>query len=449
MHASLFNVQNRKERPLHVGLVGLGISTLAVYGFLMRPDTVFTVRDQRRALPDGLLPDGIHRTLIGDGYLDHIDEDVLVLSPSVRPDLPMLLAARARGVTVTTECEIFYTLFDGDLYAVTGSDGKSTTASIAHRLLFEGGCYTDPLLGGNIGTPLLSHLQRNAAPDAIVAELSSFQLLHRTPHAKRALITNLTPNHLDVHSSLEEYYHTKLRLLSMAEEPVLNADDPTLFTHALRHNLYAVYGSEGIPLPRAEHTFIFTKEGIVRDGVLLLGAKMLSPFPPLFAKNLLAAIALCDGKISCETLSDTVSRLVPLPHRTETVRTVSGVCYVDSSADTTPSRSAATLSQLGANVILLAGGRGKGVTYDPILSSLPKVRHAVLYGENREEIFEALHTNGCPCTLTDTLSHAVSIASMLAMSGDTVLLSPMSTSHDQYASFHERGRDFQAAVWTL
>ncbi len=437
------------DRPLSVGLIGLGLSTLSAYEYLKDTGAIFSVRDKRTTLPDALVPHGIKKMRLGAGYLEDIDEDILILSPSVHPHHPKLTEAKARGVILTTECKMFYRLYDGELYAVTGSDGKSTTVSIAHKLLNAGGCYDRALLGGNIGTPLISLLGANDKRSACVAELSSFQLMHATPKAKRALITNLTPNHLDVHTSLEEYYNAKISLLNMADEPILNADDAVLLSYSTRRDLYAVYATKRLDLPRAEHAFLLEKDGITRDGVLLVRADALRPFSSLFCKNLLAAIALCDDKIDRATLAETVANLTPLPHRMETVCTVGGVRYVDSSADTTPSRTAATLSDIDGKIVLLAGGRGKGVSYDPILCALGKVRCAVLYGENREEIAEVLHKTQCSYTLAATLPEAVVIARERAEAGDTVLLSPMSTSHDQYTDYCARAKDFRATLEVL
>ena len=448
MHASSFS-PTAADRPLHVGLVGLGQSTLAAHSYLRAQHAVFSVRDRRHTLPDGLVPSGCARVLLGDSYLDGIDEDVLVLSPSVRPDHPRLTEAAARGVRLTTECELFYSLYAGTLYAVSGSDGKSTTVSIAHRLLQAGGHFSNTLLGGNIGTPLLSLPYRDQMDTVCVAELSSFQLMHAVPCADRALLTNLTPNHLDLHTSPEEYYNVKIDLLKSAKEVVLNADDDKICALLQRDDLYAVYTSGTRPVPRAEHVYRLEKGAVVRDGELLLSAEAMADRPPLFQKNLLAALALCEGKIDRQTLCETVNALRPLSHRAETVCMRDGIRYVDSSADTTPSRTAATLSQTEGPIVLLAGGHGKRVAYDPILPHLSSVRRAVLYGENREEIAEVLRHARCPYTLTDTLSAAVTIARETAEPGDTVLLSPMSTSHDQYADYRARAADFRAAIAAL
>lgn len=437
------------DRPLCIGLVGLGLSTRSAYEYLKDTGAIFSVRDKRTSLPDALLPRGIRKLHLGDGYLGDIDEDILILSPSVHPHLPQLTKAKTHGVILTTECEIFYRLYGRELYAVTGSDGKSTTVSIAHKLLQAGAHYERVLIGGNIGTPLISLLGSNDSNSACVAELSSFQLMHATPNAKRAIVTNLTPNHLDVHASLEEYYNAKIGLLNLAKEPILNADDAVLLSHNTRRDLYAVYTASRRELPHAEHAFRLEKDGITRDRELLVRADVLHRFSSLFCKNLLAAIALCDGAIDRATLKEAINDLTPLPHRAEAVCTLGGVRYVDSSADTTPTRTAATLSDTEGEVILLAGGRGKGVGYEPVIPALSRVRHAVLYGENRERIAEVLRNAHCSTTLTDTLKQAVFIARELAQTGDTVLLSPMSTSHDQYTDYLARAEDFRAALEAL
>lgn len=437
--------QRSHAQPLRVGLVGLGVSTLAVADYFRGDAVLWSVRDKRRAITDASRLPKDTKMHLGDGYLESIDEDVLVLSPSVRRDTPELLRAEARGCLLTTECELFYRITKGTLFAVTGSDGKSTTASVAHALLSSSGQFSAAHLGGNIGTPLLSLLSGDDRGVAYVAELSSFQLMHAVPRAERALITNLTPNHLDLHSSLEEYYNAKICLLKAAKEPIFNADDPVLAQYASDLPFYASYSLSGKSAPRSEHRFTLKDGALLRDGNVILRAEVLAPFGKMMRQNILAAIALCDGYCPAEALPDAIGRIRPLPHRRETVDTVNGVTYVDSSADTTPSRTAATLSEIISPVVLLLGGRSKGVSLEPLLSALGGVRYAVCYGENRALLCEALSTR-VPTAACETLFDAVALARSVARFGECVLLSPASTSHDQFHNYTERAAAFRDAI---
>lgn len=424
-----------------VGLFGLGRSNLAVLD-LLPEGTPVTLRSDgkidRGAIPSGLK---IKAILEGAEALENIDEDMLILSPSVRRERPEIALALKSGRRVTSDAELFFEKVGAPVYAVSGSDGKSTVATLTSLLLDEG-----TALCGNIGVPMLRALSGDSS--RYVTELSSFMLRYLSPDCERAVLTNVTENHLDWHADFEEYLAAKLGIYKNAREPVLNFDDATVREN-MTVGVFAAVSDEAdfSTLKKAVRAEVYyTAEGgyIKRCGEPYIEISSVKRRERHSIKNLLLALAMADG-------SHTDARRVAtefggLPHRCEVVMTHGGITYINSSIDTSPARCRTTLSAQGAPTVVILGGRGKGVPFDGIREPLMQIgRGVVLYGECREEI-ERVLPEGLPTRHADTMDEAVRLAAGLARQGDTVLLSPAATSYDRYKSFEERGEDFKKSV---
>lgn len=463
------------RRPT-IGALGVGISNLALLAALSGEEYEITLRDQRKinlsALPEGLKIKRIYEG--AEAFLD-INEDILLLSPSLRRDAPELLKAAERGSVLTSDAELFFRDAKG-VFAVSGSSGKSTTASIAASLLRK---KYDTALVGNIGIPFAEA----GAHERYIAELSSFQLMYLQAPTERAVITSLAHNHLDWHRDLEEYISTKLALLERAEYSTMSADDALCLAYLTGHSVSTVYSvrhslDELRRISRAENYITLDRGHILLSGepILVLPDNILS----YNIANLMGAIGLCRGEYTAEGLSEVAAALPTLPHRAELFYSFGGIDYINSSIDTTPERTRVTLEALGRRVRLILGGKGKGLSILPILPTLEKYAKGIyLYGEAGREFYEELSPlwdiTLAPCRLFSRFAEAAEAARADAYLSkgvteagahlpkgateagayltkeaedycETVLLSPAATGYGEFRSFAERGDFFKRYI---
>ena len=426
---------------LRIGLIGLGKTNRAVYEQIDRGRYGITVRCNR---PCDVPCDC--RAVFGDGYLDGIDEDILFLSPSVRRDHPALLSAKRRGVTITSECEVF---FDGvsrdkghvpQVFAVSGSDGKTTVTKMAAGML-------DAVAVGNIGLPY-SYAE---GWERYVAELSSFNLFGFAPPSASAVITSLSPNHLDWHRGIDEYCGAKANLLKNTARGVVNADGDALTLARGGDTLFSTRMSRSELLRLgAAHTVTVEGGVIYHDDEMLLRVDELSLTQPHNISNTLAAIGLCHGFCDTGKIRDVAMTFTAPHHRCEVVhRSRMGITFIDSSIDTTPSRTRTTLSGLGRDAFILLGGRGKGLPLTPLTDPIKRyARGIAIYGEVGDEMYAFLTEvcDGIPIMqfsgFTDALFHLCDTAG----AGDTVLLSPAATAYGEFENYEKRGECFTRIV---
>lgn len=423
-----------------VGFFGLGVSNIALMSRLDLRGCKIRIRSDGKIDPRDI-PQGIPSPEIYEMGRGVIDDDILFLSPSVRRDRADIADAVRRGVRLCSDAELFFSAPPKEVIAVSGSDGKSTTATLTYLLLREAG--VDCCLLGNIGAPFIT---RRA--DVAVCELSSFMLSYLEAKSKRAAITSITPNHLDWHKSFEEYKKTKIDLLRHTEQAVIPYGLP------YTGNIYAIV-SDSLPLEelkgRREAEVYFTVESgyIKRNGRPIIPLSQVKRNEPHHIMDLALAIALTDGTVGEDEIVRVASSFRGLPHRCERIGRFFGIECIDSSIDSTPDRTATTLYSLNRPAVVILGGRGKGTDYSALIAPLTKyARVAVLIGENREEIRSAIGGR-IKCLFADDLQDGVITALGNIRPDETLLLSPASASYDMFKNYSERGDRFKEILTKL
>lgn len=441
-----------------ITVIGIGISNRPLIRYLAEHGAQVTACDRKTEaqLADvlqELSPLGVAFSL-GDTYLDALDADIIFKTPGMRFDHPALLAAQENGAEITSEMEVFFDICPCRTIAVTGSDGKTTTTTLIHRMLSDEGftCH----LGGNIGTPLLTRVPEMKDTDFAVLELSSFQLHTMKKSPDVAVVTNISPNHLDMHKDYQEYIDAKKNILLYQKQEqlaILNKDNAV--TAALAED------ARGRRLMFSRRT---DADLCLNDGYIIMhGEKILNiseiKIPGMHnVENYMAAIAATAAWVSPETVRKVAREFGGVEHRIELVRTINGVRYYNSSIDSSPNRTINTLKVFSEPVVLIAGGKDKGIPYDDIGPAiLEKVKALILIGATADAIYRAVEKAakqaGAPLTIpirreNDYLS-AVRSAHELAQPGDVVLLSNASTSFDMFQNFEQRGNLFKELVHKL
>lgn len=448
-------------RGKRVAVCGIGKNNIPVIFKLLEHGVYVTARDRHTRLQlgdtaDSLISAGASLCL-GDGYLDTLGNDgehLILRTPGMRPDLPQFTAARRRGITVTSETELFFSLCPAHITGVTGSDGKTTTATIIAGLLEAAGFRVH--LGGNIGRPLLPALDEILPGDMVVSELSSFQLIDMTKTPHTAVVTNIAPNHLDWHTDMDEYIKAKGNITARQtpeDRVILNADNK--YTSELAQNAKAKVlmfsrkskQKRGAWLSKDGQIFMSTAAADtpvvnIKD-ILLPGAHN--------TENYLAATAAVWGRVPPEIIAAFARGFKGVPHRCELVRELDGVKWYNDSIGTSPSRTIAGLKTFDKKVVLIAGGCDKNISYQPLGETAAKtVKCAVLMGDTADNIHAVLKKYpDIRVYRVKSMEQAVNIAREITGDGDIVFMSPASASFDMYKDFEERGRHFSRLVMAL
>ena len=429
--------------------------------------------------------------ICGDGYLEGLEADVIFRTPGIRPDLPEIQAAVERGGILTSEMELFLSLTEASVMAISGSDGKTTTTTLTSLILTEA-CkrrgYGKVYLGGNIGTPLLSLVEDMTPDDFAVVELSSFQLMTmgRGAGVTRSAITNVTPNHLNWHTDMAEYVAAKAHLLEGEIPPaaVLNArDDHTRTIGAgLARPVTWFTGAYDLPHgylpdvlnPERGDVAVYEREGKICTVTPAEGSVTETPVLDITrirvpgrhnVENFMTAIGLTLPYATPADVAAVADAFTGVPHRLELVREIpregGAIRFYNSSIDSSPTRSLAALSAMEEMnrregrrpPTVICGGQDKHVPFDPLAEGLCAMAASViLTGEARDQILDALHA--CPAydparlpvTVIPDYREAMKQACEQARDGDTVLLSPACTSFDAFKNFEERGEVFREIV---
>ena len=391
---------------------------------------------------------------LGDTYLDHLDVDLILRTPGMKPYLPAFQEARNRGITVTSEMELFFDLCEAPIYAITGSDGKTTTTTIVAGLLDAAGIRT--FVGGNIGRALLPYVHDITASDAAVVELSSFQLTNMTQSPHVAIVTNVAPNHLDWHTDMAEYIEAKRNLIAhqhKTDRAVLNKDNATtlafsdsccapVFQFSRRSKV-----DNGCWLD-SDNNIVYSENGV--DTIVMNTTDIRIPGVHN-VENYMAAISAVWGITPVDSIRAFARAFGGVAHRCELVRTRRDVRWYNDSIGSSPSRTIAGLKAFTQKVILIAGGYDKHIPYDPLGPvAADTVKHAILLGATASAIESAIRTHSdLPITRVSGMEEAVRVAADIAGEGDIVFMSPASASFDMYKNFEERGNHFRDLVLSL
>ena len=453
-------IESIKEK--RIAVIGIGVSNEPLIELLLNKGCHVTACDKRSMEEmgeEGRKLEAMGAELkLGEDYLEGLDQDIIFRTPGLMPFDPHLEAAKARGSLVTSEMELFMSLCPCPIIAVTGSDGKTTTTTIISELLKAAGYNVH--LGGNIGHPLLCETGEIKERDVTVLELSSFQLHSMRCCPDVAVITNLSPNHLDKHKDFQDYIDAKRAVFEQQTEAhrlVLNRDD----SHS---EYYASFAKAPISY--------FSDKGNVQNGAVCENGVIYRVVdsqrrPVMEAKeiklpgehnllNYLAAFAATEGWASDQVCAQVARTFAGVEHRLEQVRVLHGVTYINDSIGTSPTRTSAGLHALKTKPIVIAGGYDKHLPFDGLGDELCLLSKRVfLTGDTAQRIKEAILASKyyaqsqLEVTVIDDFKETVLAAAASAGEGDIVLLSPACAAFDKFKNFMERGKFFKEIVMEL
>ena len=442
-----------------VAVVGIGVSNTPLIRMLLREGIAVTACDKRTREQLGELADKLEQggacLQLGEQYLEGLTQDIIFRTPGLRPDVPQLARAVERGSVLTSEMEVFFQVCPCPITAVTGSDGKTTTTTIIAKLLERAG-YTVHV-GGNIGQPLLCEAGKMQPDHYAVLELSSFQLMTMTCSPHIAVVTNLAPNHLDVHKDMAEYVAAKeniFRYQKAGDVAVFNFDNDITRAQGQRVSDRAVYFSRQSEPEKG--VFLRGEDIVCRDsrGERTIMSTADIKLPGVHnVENYMAAIAAVNGLVPDHVIRDFAREFGGVEHRIELVRTYQGVRYYNDSIASSPSRTTAGLRSFKEKVILIAGGYDKHIPFDALGGEIVEhVKLLVLCGATAAKIRAAVenapdYRPGHPEIVeVAPFQKAVETARDHAVAGDVVTLSPACAAFDQFKNFAERGKTFKAIV---
>ena len=388
---------------------------------------------------------------LGETYLEGMEADVLFRTPGMHPGNPAIVALAEKGAQVTSEMEVFFEVCPCQLIAVTGSDGKTTTTTLISEMLKASG--KTVWLGGNIGTPLLPLVRQMKETDYAVVELSSFQLMDMTRSPHIAVVTNLAPNHLDVHKDMDEYVQAKTNIFNFQNENdvlVLNADNEITAG-------FSGKGETRFFSRQGKNVCVIQKDGIIyRNGEAVLNTTDILIPGVHNIENYMTAIAAMEGLVDDETIRQVAKTFGGVEHRIELVRIKDGVRFYNDSIASSPTRTIAGLRSFKEKVILIVGGYDKNIPFDVLGPEIcTHVRKLFLGGATGPKIAEAVRNcaaydaDALPIVDCGDFESAVRAAAAAAQEGDVVLMSPASAAFDQFKNFMVRGEFFKKLVREL
>ncbi|MBQ7134242.1 MAG: UDP-N-acetylmuramoyl-L-alanine--D-glutamate ligase [Ruminococcus sp.] len=443
-----------------IALIGIGRSNLPLISLFNSYGAEVTACDRRsfEELSEyaQLAKDSGAELSLGESYLDNLDVDIVLRTPGMKFYLDTLTEMRNNGVVVTSEMELFFDLCPCKIIAVTGSDGKTTTTTIISEILKKAGKTVH--LGGNIGKPLLPDIEKINSGDIAVVELSSFQLISMRKSPDVAVVTNIEPNHLDVHKDMQEYVDSKKNVIAHQNafsKAVLNLDNAlsNSFSDDIRGELCKfsrkdkVYngcylsGTDIIYSDYGKETIIMSINDIRIPGMHNV-------------ENFMTAICAVWGLVSVDDIVEVAKSFCGVAHRAEFVRELNGVKYYNDSIASSPTRtSSGTLSLYDYKILLICGGYDKNLDYTDLGTKIcQKVKHLILLGATADKIENATKNSaeyngsGINIVRVSSMDEAVKKAHELAVCGDIVSMSPASASFDMYKDFEQRGNHFKQLV---
>ncbi len=442
-----------------VGVVGIGVSNIPLINFLLELGAIVTAFDKKNKEELGEIAVDFNKKGVklelGEGYLNNLKGfDVIFKTPSMRIDSEALVKAKEEGAYITSEMEEFVRYTKGKIYGITGSDGKTTTTTIISKLLKKEGYKT--WVGGNIGTPLFSEIEKISAEDKVVLELSSFQLMTMKEEIDVAICTNLAPNHLDMHKDMQEYIDAKKNIfLYQNENGILVVNRENEITYG--------FEKEAKGQVREFSSKRELKNGAYyKDGILYLEDEKVCKKEDIVIKgmhnveNYLAAFIATKDEVSIKTMKNIAETFAGVEHRCEFIKEIDGVKYYNDSIASSPTRTLAGLKAFNEKVILIAGGYDKHIPFEPLAyEGYPYIKELILMGATKDKIKEVFYKlekeKGIKINIkiADSLEEAVKIAKEYSHEGDIVTLSPACASFDMYPNFMERGNKFKEIVNSL
>ncbi len=449
-------IKNRK-----VAIIGLGVSNLPLIDYFHDKKSIVTVFDSReigeiqKEIIDKVTNYAMEMSL-GKSYLNKLRGfDLILRSPSCLPTVPELEEEANRGAIVTTEVELLMKMCPAEIIGVTGSDGKTTTTTLISEILKKAGynCY----VGGNIGTPLFTKLNEIMPDDKVVLELSSFQLMGMEVSPNISVITNITPNHLNVHKDYEEYIEAKKNIFKYQDRDgivILNYDNEITRKCSAEVKGKVIFFSSKEKL---DNGYIVDDDVIKEcDDKLrkhIVGTKELTIRGKHNYENICAAIAATKTLVDISTAIEVIKTFPGVEHRIEFVKEINGVKWYNDSASSTPSRTISGLNAFDEEIVLIAGGADKNLDYTPVAKPiLDKVKTLILMGQTSGKIFDSVkaeeenENKEINIYMVNSLSQAVILAKRYSVPGQVVLFSPASTSFDMFKNMYDRGHQFKDIV---
>ena len=443
----------------NVAVVGIGVSNIPLINFLVKLGANVTGFDMKSEEALGEIAvefkkKGVKLEL-GEKYLEKLTGyEVVFKTPSMRIDCEALVRAKKEGAYITSEMEEFVRYCKGKIYAITGSDGKTTTTTIISKLLEAQGYKT--WVGGNIGTPLFSNIEEIEENHMVVLELSSFQLMTMNLPVDVAVVTNLAPNHLDMHKDMQEYIDAKKNIF------LYQSNDSVLVLNRENDITYGFESEAKAEIREFSSKRVLKNGAYFNEGILYLDGNVVCKKDDIVIKgmhnveNYLAAFTATKDNVEIETMKRVAESFAGVEHRCELVREIDGVKYYNDSIASSPTRTLAGLFAFERKVILIAGGYDKHIPFEPLAEKgYPFIKELILLGNTKESIKEAfdklrLNKNiNVPIIMVDSLEEAVNKAKEIAQDGDVVTLSPACASFDMFPNFVVRGNRFKEIVNSL
>ena len=442
-----------------IAMCGIGVSnTPLIMDFLKKGAKVYAC-DRRNRQMLGDIADRLENAgailRLGEDYLENLEVDMIFRTPGMNFNLPELESARKKGIAVTSEMEVFFDLCPATIFAVTGSDGKTTTTTLIAKMLEAEGKRV--FVGGNIGKPLLPEIENITKDDFVVVELSSFQLISMRKSPDIAVVTNVAPNHLDVHKDMDEYVEAKKNVIlhqNAFSRTVLNEDND--ITQSFKPFVRGQSLSFSMEKPLKNGAWL-DQNGIIHMSYRGIDAPIMSRQEIAIlgdhnVENYLTAITAVWGYVGADSIRKVAREFGGVEHRIELVREVNGVKYYNDSIATSPTRTIACLKAFPQKIWVIAGGYDKHIPYEPMVPYvLDKVEKLLLCGATAEKIKTAVLSDknykGLPEIIeVEDIAAAVDYAHKNTKSGDIVALSPASASFDKFPNFVARGNYFKELV---
>ena len=455
------NEFNDYIRYRKVAIIGLGVSNIPLLDYLYEKKANVTIFDEREY---NQIPKDVNEKISKYGFVLHFGKNclqylknfnVIFRSPSCLPTKPELVEEANRGALVTTEVELVMKMCPAKIIGITGSDGKTTTTSLINSILQKAGYTT--FLGGNIGTPLFTKLPEITPQDIVVLELSSFQLMGMEVSPQIAVITNITPNHLNIHKDYQEYIDAKKNIFKYQNEDgllVLNYDNEITKECAKEANGKVIFFSSKTKLDNG----YIVDEDVIKECDDKVRKHILNTEDVILRgnhnyQNIATAIATTSSLVDIETAVKAIKEFKPVEHRIEFVEEIDGVKWYNDSASSSPSRTLSGINAFKEDIVLIAGGYDKNLDYTPLAKPIvDKVKTLILIGQTSGKIYEVVkneleeENRHLDIYMCETLEETIPIAKKNASKGDVVLFSPASASFDMFKNFADRGNKFKELV---